>query len=287
VNRLADRVCVVTGGARGIGRAIAEAMAAEGGSVVIGDTSLDGGEAAAEAIRSAGGAAVAVAADVSEREQVEELVACAEREFGLPSVLVCSAGIITAGGETTLLELSDGEWGRVLDVNVRGVFLSAQIVARRLVAAGKPGAIVTLTSIGAERLMFGYPAYHTAKAAVTGLTRALAVNLAPHGIRANAIAPGHILTELTRPFLEGDALRTVLDRIPQRRLGTPEDVAAAAVYLASDESAYVTGEVLHLDGGELVLGWQAAHAAAADTPRKEDRIRQTLVPITVPKTEEA
>jgi 3-oxoacyl-[acyl-carrier protein] reductase len=259
MSRLEGKVAIVTGGARGIGRAIAEAMANEGASLVIGDLSGEGADDAAAAIRSTGGAAIGVAVDVSVRDEVEALVSTAEGAFGTPTVLVCSAGITTNGGVTTFLELSDDEWGRVFDVNLRGTFLCSQVAARRMVAAGTGGSIITLTSIGASRPMFGVPAYHTSKAAVSGLTRAMAVNLAHQGIRANALAPGYILTDMMRSVL-GDAERyeALVSRVPSSRLGEPDDLVGAAVFLASDESAYITGHVLNVDGGAYVLGWTPA-----------------------------
>lgn len=259
VNRLEGKVAIVTGGAGGIGRAVAAGMAAEGASMVIADVSGDGADAVAASIRDAGRAAIGVAVDVSVRTEVETLVGAAEDAFGTPTVLVCAAGITTAGGDTTLLELSDGEWSRVFGVNVGGTFLCSQVAARRMVAAGTGGSIITFSSIGAQRPMFGVPAYHTSKAAVSGLTRALAVNLAHHGIRANALAPGYILTDMMRSVLgDEERYRALVSRVPDGRLGRPDDIVGSAIFLASDESAYVTGHVMHVDGGAFVLGWTPA-----------------------------
>jgi glucose 1-dehydrogenase len=259
VNRLEGKVAIVTGGAGGIGQAVARAMAGEGASIVIADVSGDAAELVANSIREEGGAAIGVAADVSVRTEVDVLVGTAEDSFGTPSVLVCAAGITTAGGETTLLELSDAEWRRVFDVNLGGTFLCSQVAARRMVAAGIGGSIITFSSIGAQRPMFGVPAYHTSKAAVSGLTRALAVNLAHHGIRANALAPGYILTDMMRSVLgDEERYRALVGRVPEGRLGQPDDIVGSAIFLASDESAYVTGHVMHVDGGAFVLGWTSA-----------------------------
>jgi NAD(P)-dependent dehydrogenase (short-subunit alcohol dehydrogenase family) len=260
MGRLDGKVAIVTGGGGAIGRAVAQAMAGEGASVVVGDLLGVTAEAAAATIRDAGGAAIGVPVDVSIRSDVEALADAAEEAFGVATVAFCSAGITSAGGSPALLELSDEEWDRVVAVNLRGTFLTSQIVAQRLVRAGVPGSIITVSSIGAQRPMFGAPAYHTTKAAVSGLTRALAVNLAHHGIRANAIAPGYIQTELLMDVLGADPGRAeaLLSRVPVRRFGESSDLTGAAVYLASDESAYVTGQVLHIDGGALVLGWTAA-----------------------------
>jgi glucose 1-dehydrogenase len=259
MSRLAGKVAIVTGGGRGIGRTLAEAMAREGASLVIADISADLAEAAAAGINGAGGAAIAVALDVSVRSEVDALMHATESAFGTPSVLICSAGITTAGGEMGFLEISDEEWDRVFAVNLRGTFLCSQTAARRMVASATRGSIITLTSIGAERPMFGVPAYHTSKAAVSGLTRAMAVNLAHYGIRANALAPGYILTDLMRSHL-GDDERTaaIVNRVPMGRMGEPDELVGAAIFLASDESVYVTGHVLHLDGGANVLGWTSA-----------------------------
>lgn len=263
MSRLDGKIAIVTGGGRGIGRTLADAMAREGASLVIADISSDMADTAADGISAAGGAAIAVSVDVSVRSEVDALMDATESAFGTPSVLVCSAGIATAGGETGFLEISDEEWDRVFAVNLRGTFLCAQTAARRMVASGTPGSIITLTSIGAERPMFGVPAYHTSKAAVSGLTRAMAVNLAHHGIRANALAPGYILTDMMRSVLGNDERTTaIVNRVPMGRLGEPHELVGAAIFLASDESVYVTGHVLHLDGGANVLGWTPAQRPA-------------------------
>jgi 3-oxoacyl-[acyl-carrier protein] reductase len=254
VSRLEGKVAIVTGGARGIGRAIAEAMAREGACTMIADKVLDEPTSAR-----ATAVAQAYQVDVSIRSEVEGLVEAVAARHGTPSVVVCCAGIISVAEPQGVLELTDEEWDGVMNVNLRGTFLCAQVVARRLVSERRPGSIITVSSIGASRPAFGAPAYHASKGGVVGLTRALAVNLAPHGIRANCLAPGYILTDMTRDGLdETEAL--VIDRIPLGRMGAPEDLAPAAIYLASDESAYVTGQVHFVDGGAMVLGWTPAEA---------------------------
>lgn len=260
MTRLAGKVAIVTGGAGGIGRAVCEAMAAEGASVVVADISREGAEAVAAAIQELGGAAVGCAADVSDRSDVERVVAAAESSFGVPSIVFHSAGITSAGGPTGFLELADADWDRIMSVNLRGTFLVSQVVARRLVAAGAGGSIITVSSIGAQRPMFGSPAYHTTKAGVSGLTRAMAVNLAHHGIRANGIAPGYIATPMMRDVMSEDQESVLLSRVPMVRLGTPADLTGVAVFLASDESSYMTGQILGVDGGALVLGWTPAQS---------------------------
>jgi NAD(P)-dependent dehydrogenase (short-subunit alcohol dehydrogenase family) len=255
MNRLTNRVAVVTGGAGGIGRAVAEALAAEGASVAIADRSAEGAQEVANAINAAGGAATWASVDVSARSDVERLVEQVTEVFGVPDIAFCSAGITTAGGEPGLLALTDDEWHRVFEVNVTGTFLTSQAIARALIQAERPGSIITVSSVGGQRPMFGVPAYHTTKAAVAGLTRAFAVNLAHHGIRVNAIAPGYISTPMLQAHLDESRERTMVSRVPMGRLGEPSDLVGAVVFLASDESSYITGQVLYIDGGAYVLGW--------------------------------
>jgi glucose 1-dehydrogenase len=263
MNRLDGKVAIITGGAGGIGRAVSEAMAAEGASVVVADVSAERAEEVAAAILELGGAAIGCAADVSDRAEVEALVGTAESAFGVPSVVFHSAGITNAGGPTGLLELSDTDWDRIVAVNLRGTFLVSQAVARRLVAVGQGGSIITVSSIGAQRPMFGSPAYHTTKAGVSGLTRALAINLAHHGIRANGLAPGYIATPMMRDVMSEDQESVLLSRVPMARLGVPADLTGVAVFLASDASSYITGQILGVDGGALVLGWTPAQRSTS------------------------
>ena len=263
MSRLAGKVAIVTGGAGGIGRAVCEAMASEGASVVVADTSTQGVEEVAAAIRELGGAAIGLVADVSNRSDVEALVSGAEVEFAVPSIVFHSAGITSGAGSTGLLDLTDADWDRIIGVNLRGTFLVSQTVARRLVAARQGGSIIAVSSIGAERPMFGSPAYHTSKAGVSGLTRALAVNLAHHGIRANGIAPGYIATPMLQDVLSEDQESVLRSRVPIGRLGIPADLTGVAVFLASDESSYITGQILGVDGGALVLGWTPAQRSTS------------------------
>jgi glucose 1-dehydrogenase len=272
MSRLDGKVAIITGGAGGIGRAVAEAMAAEGASVVVGDISVERADEVAAAVRELGGAAIACGADVSDRSGAEALVAAAESAFAVPSIVFHSAGITNAGGPTGFLELADDDWDRIIDVNLRGTFLVSQVVARRLVAAGQGGSIITVSSIGAQRPMFGSPAYHTTKAGVSGLTRALAVNLAHHGIRANGIAPGYIATPMMRGVMTEDQEATLLHRVPMARLGVPADITGAAVFLASDESSYITGQVLGVDGGAFVLGWTPAQSPTSVVANREREV---------------
>jgi glucose 1-dehydrogenase len=250
-----DKTAIVTGAARGIGRAIAHGLAQAGASVVVADRDAGEAAAAADAIVAAGGAALAMAVDVAQRAEVEQMVRRTTQELGVPDVLVTSAGVVQAPGSEDVLTLDDTEWDRVVDINLRGSFLCAQTVARALTSAGRGGAIVTVSSIGASRPVPGGAVYHTSKGGVEGMTRALAINLAPYGIRVNAIAPGYILTDMTRdPSGDPSAYDDLLRRIPLNRMGQPEDLLGTALLLASDDAAYVTGQVVLVDGGAAVLG---------------------------------
>jgi NAD(P)-dependent dehydrogenase (short-subunit alcohol dehydrogenase family) len=258
VRRLESKTAIVTGAARGIGRAIAEALAREGACLVLADRNHEEAKRVAAAIGGRG-PALALPVDVAVREDVEAMVADTAEAFGPPDVLVTCAGILGVRELQGLLELTDNEWDGVLDVNLRGTFLCAQAFARTVVAQGRSGSIVTVSSIGATRPTDGAPAYHASKGGVEALTRSLAVNLAPHGIRVNAIAPGYIVTDMTRQGLDDIGTWTAIhNRIPLGRMGHATDLAGAAVYLASEEAAYVTGHVLAVDGGALVLGWTPA-----------------------------
>jgi 3-oxoacyl-[acyl-carrier protein] reductase len=250
--RLKDKVAIVTGGAKGIGRGISLRFTQEGSKVVIAQRDPVTGQEAVRQIEGAGGTALFMPTDVSVKEQVEALVEGTMAHFGQIDILVNNAAITMCYGP--LLELSLDSWQRVIDVNLTGVFLCSQAVARRMVDR-RYGKIINIGSVGSFMPERDCPHYCAAKGGVVMLTKSMALDLAPFNISVNAIAPGAIMTEKVRQVLREQAMEdhtTSLSKIPLARFGEVEEVAAAAVFLASDEAGYVQGEVLVVDGGYLL-----------------------------------
>jgi 3-oxoacyl-[acyl-carrier protein] reductase len=260
---LIGQVAVVTGAGRGIGRAIAQAYFRAGADVAVVDVNVDSTMATVESFgEHAGLRGLPIVADVSQRASVEELIERTSRHFGRLDVLVNNAGIVHES--PNFLEVTDAEWQFTLDTNLTGTFLCSQM-AGRVMAAARGGVIVNMTSIGAMRPSPGGAAYQASKGGIISLTRAMAVNLAPYGIRVNAIAPGVIQTAMTPAAnVDGEAQARLLARIPSDRLGQPEDVAGAAVFLASPAAAYISGQVLVVDGGAMILGHAKATRGMGD-----------------------
>ena len=251
--RLENKVAIVTGGAHGIGLAIARRYVAEGARVVIADVDAAAGQAAAKAL----GNARFVATDVGDARAAENVVADTCRAFGAVDILVNNAGIIHGAD---FLELAEADFDRVLRVNLKGAFLVGQAAARRMVAqvkAGKPpGTIINMSSINAVVAIANHTPYCVSKGGIDQLTKVMALALAPHGIRVNAIGPGSIMTDILKAVAtDKDAKRRILARTPLGRIGEPDEIAAIAVFLASDEASYITGETIYADGGRLALNY--------------------------------
>lgn len=242
---------LVTGGARGIGFAIAEQLARQGARIVIGDLDADQMQIARAALEAAGAEAICVPLDVSSSQQCDSAVeAATEFGGGKLDILVHSAGI---GLERAFLDTSDEEWARMMDVDLSGAFYCCRAAGRKMKAAGY-GRIVTIASTAGVAGGTGRAAYGSAKGGVIMLTRVLAVELATYGVTANALAPGAIETDLVAKMHSETTRRVYRRAIPADRYGTPEEVAAAAVFLASPAAAYVNGHVLAVDGGFLAAG---------------------------------
>lgn len=243
--RLADKVAIITGSGRGIGRAMAGIFAAEGARVVIADSDLAGAREAAAEVVAAGGLARAVGVDITSPGQVSHLVAETLDGFGRIDVLVNNAGVgLNKPFLTTTLE----EWEHQIRVNLTGTFLCGQTVAREM-ARGRGGRIINVASISGQRGGQGRAAYGAAKAGVILLTRVMAVELAPLGVVVNAIAPGPVDTDQSRGTHTEATRRAYRERMPLGRYGERHEVARAALFLASDESSFVAGHVLNVDGG--------------------------------------
>jgi NAD(P)-dependent dehydrogenase (short-subunit alcohol dehydrogenase family) len=244
--RLSGKVALVTGAQQGIGRAIAVALARDGADVGVNFLDdADRAERVADEIRSLGRRALAVQADVAQAASVEAMVAAVVDALGPPEVLVNNAGVFP---RASFLELQEREWDHVLGVNLKGSFLCAQAVARALVTGGRPGAIVNVSSSAVRGDARGVH-YSASKAGVVGLTRAMALALAPHRIRVNAIAPGLTDTQQPRYGNTEEQLAVRAREIPLGRMAQPEEIATVAVFLASSEACWITGELIHVNGG--------------------------------------
>ena len=249
---LQGRTALVTGAFSGLGRHFAGVLAGHGARVALVGRRVDLGEAVAAEIGAAVGRpgdVVAHRVDVTDAASVAECFSWAEAEFGTPTIVVNNAGSVFRAPS---LDVTAEDWDAVVDVNLSGVFRVAQAAARSMIAAGRPGSIVNIASILGLRVRTQVASYAATKAAVVQLTKALALEWAPHAIRVNALAPGYFETDINRDFLRSDAGRTIVARVPQQRVGQLGELDAPLLLLASDTSPYLTGAVIPVDGGHLV-----------------------------------
>lgn len=244
--RLKDKVAIVTGAGRGIGLVTAQTFAREGAKVALCDLDLPEVQAAAEEIRKSGGQAVAFQANTAKSPSVQELLSKVMAEYGRVDILVNNAGIIR---DKQLLKMEEAEFDSVIEVNLKGVYLCTRYVAE-VMAANGGGVILNASSVVALYGNFGQTNYVASKAGVIGMTKVWARELGRKGIRVNAVAPGFIETRMTEGIPD-KVMEKLVEKVPLGRMGKPQDIANAYLWLASDESSYVTGHVLSVDGGAV------------------------------------
>lgn len=250
VPRLNDRVAIVTGGATGIGGATARRLAEEGARVLVVDMDADGAAANVDQIRAAGGTAEALHADVGTEDGVRQMVDTAVGQWGRLNIVVNNAYGVAGMQRTESALVNEADWDRGMDVGLKAMFRAARFAIPHLRNAGG-GSIVNMSSVHGLLVEPGQLVYETLKAGVIGLTRQLAVEYGPDGIRANAICPGHIVTErmIERWRERPETLRFFAEQYPLRKTGVPNDIANAVVFLCSDEASFITGHALVVDGG--------------------------------------
>jgi len=248
---LSGRVAIITGGARGIGFAIAKGLASSGALGVIADVNSDGAEEAAAMIRAEGLQAKSIVVDVTKRDSAQDMVTQTMKEPGQIDILVNCAGIIL---RKPIEEVTDTEWDSVMDVNLRGVFLCSQIAGREMIKR-KRGKIINISSNIAQVLQHGRGVYAVSKAGVSHLTKVMALEWAPYHINVNAIAPAPTMTDLNKKYFSEhpEDLKERLRSIPMGRLGDPQDYVGMAIFLASKASDFVTGQTLFVDGGSILI----------------------------------
>lgn len=248
--RLKDKVAIVTGAAQGIGLACAKAFAAEGAKVMTSDINDDVGEAAAASI---GAQAAYSHCDVGDKGQVDTLISTTVEHFGGLDIMLSNAAVLHTGD---FLEITEEELDDTLRINLKGFFLSGQAAARHMAENGTHGVIINMSSINAVTAIPKAAPYVICKGGVNQLTKVMALSLADKGIRVNAVGPGTILTDMAKKVMADEAAyKMILSRTPMGRCGEPEEMASVAVFLASDDSSYITGQTIYADGGRLALGY--------------------------------
>ena len=254
MERLKNKVAIVTGAAGGIGLACAQRFAADGARVVISDIDAEAGKAAAEALTQTGAEAIFVETDVTQRHAIDDLIAQSVKAFGQVDIMLNNAGIAAS---VPFLETSDELFDKVMATNLKSAFMGGQAAAKQMVNQGHGGVIINMSSVNALLAIQGMVGYACSKGAMNQLTRVMAIELAPHNIRVCAIGPGTIMTELAKNAVMGndEARRKILSRTPIGRAGEPSEIASVASFLASDDASYMTGQIVYPDGGRMALNY--------------------------------
>ncbi len=245
--RLQDKVAIVTGSARGLGKAMVLKMVAEGAKVVVTDINREACQTVKAEIEAAGGTALAVKCDVTNREEVTALVEETVKVFGKVDILVNNAGITR---DAQMVKMTDDNWDAVMNTNLKSMFICSQVASQPMIKQGY-GRIINISSIAGQEGNFGQANYSAAKAGAIGLTKTLSKELGRKGITVNVVSPGFIMSEMSAAIPE-KIKEQLIARIPLNRAGQPEEIASAVAYLASDEAAFITGQVLSVNGGMYV-----------------------------------
>lgn len=249
--RLKGKTAIVTGGSQGIGRAIALRFVREGARVVLANRNVSKALAVQKEIEDMGGEALTVQTDISQIDQIENLVSETEKKYGGIDILVNNAGVLL---RSSFMEATEENWDTIMNTNLKGTFLLSQAVARGMIERGRGGKIINITSIDGEVVYYHghHAAYGVSKAGIIMLTKGMAVELAPENIQVNAIAPGVVRTEISTSMEEGPHYKKVVGDIPLGRLAEADEIAGSAVFLASDDSSYVVGAIMMVDGGWVI-----------------------------------